>query len=98
MRQACVRSLSCEVCPSREGPVLFGDDRRGYVFSYTFFLRDSNARGFQRWYSIVIVMADRLRLVSSWHFLVKTISEFVARLQAAVCVAIICDNRIIVHV
>ncbi len=39
VRQACVRSLSCEVCPGREGPIFFGDDHRGHVFSYTFFVK-----------------------------------------------------------
>ena len=87
VRQACVRSLSCEVCPTREGAVLFGDEHRGYVFSFTFFLRDSSARGLQRWYSIVLLMADRLRLVSSWAFLVQHITAFVQRLQEAVCLA-----------
>ena len=26
LRQACVRSLSCEVCPGREGPIFFGEE------------------------------------------------------------------------
>ena len=26
LRQACVRSLSCEVCPGREGPIFFGQE------------------------------------------------------------------------
>jgi folliculin len=85
VRQACVRSLSCEVCPTREGPLLFGDDQRGYVFSYTFFLRDSSARGSQRWYSIILIMADRLRLVSAWDFLVAQITQFILKLQDLVC-------------
>lgn len=44
-----VFSLSCEVCPGREGPIMFGDEASGYVFSYTFFLKDLQSRGFQRW-------------------------------------------------
>lgn len=51
VRRACVRSLSCEVCPGREGPLLFGDEEHGYVFSYAFFLKDHEARGMQRWYA-----------------------------------------------
>lgn len=42
-------SLSCEICPGREGPVIFGDSLKGYVFSYTFSLKDVEARGQQKW-------------------------------------------------
>ena len=42
-------SLSCEVCQGREGPMFFGEEVTGYVFTHTFFLKDINARGFQRW-------------------------------------------------
>lgn len=39
-----------QVCPGKEGPIYFGDEARGHVLSYTFFLRDVQARGFKRWY------------------------------------------------
>ncbi|RIA90328.1 vesicle coat protein [Glomus cerebriforme] len=71
VRQACVRSLSCEFCQGREGPVLFGDDKNGYVLSYMFKIKDSQARGFQRWYSFIFLMTDRVYLVESWPFLVS---------------------------
>uniref|UniRef100_A0A5F9C1K3 Folliculin n=1 Tax=Oryctolagus cuniculus TaxID=9986 RepID=A0A5F9C1K3_RABIT len=58
VRQACVRSLSCEVCPGREGPIFFGDEQHGFVFSHTFFIKDSLARGFQRWYSIIAIIDE----------------------------------------
>ena len=32
-------SLSCEVCPGREGPMFFGEESSGYVFTHTFFLK-----------------------------------------------------------
>lgn len=41
-------SLNCEVCPGREGPIVFGEDNSCHVLSYTFNLRDSQARGFTR--------------------------------------------------
>ncbi|XP_033124582.1 folliculin-like [Anneissia japonica] len=81
VRQACVRSLSCEVCQGREGPVFFGDDDQGYVFSYTFFVKDSKARGFQRFYSIIVVMMDRIYLLNSWPFLVKNVRALIKELQ-----------------
>lgn len=48
LRRACVRSLSCEVCPGREGPLFFGDAESGYVFSYAFFLRDTKVNNNQK--------------------------------------------------
>lgn len=38
------------MCPGREGPMFFGEETSGYVFTHTFFLKDSQSRGFQRWY------------------------------------------------
>ncbi|KAK2180129.1 hypothetical protein NP493_458g03052 [Ridgeia piscesae] len=81
VRQACLRSLSCEVCPGREGPIFFGDDHRGHVLSYTFFMKDSQARGFQHWYSIIVVMMDKVYLLNSWPFLVKYIRTVIDELQ-----------------
>ena len=81
VRHACVRSLSCEVCPGREGPIMFGDEASGYVFSYTFFLKDSQSRGFQRWYSVICVMMDKVYLVNSWPFLITHFKAIIEELQ-----------------
>ncbi|XP_016145232.1 folliculin-like isoform X2 [Sinocyclocheilus grahami] len=81
VRQACVRSLSCEVCPGREGPIFFGDEQHGFVFSHTFFIKDSLARGFQRWYSIVVVAMDRIYLINSWPFLLRHLRQTIQSLQ-----------------
>ncbi|XP_053700185.1 folliculin [Synchiropus splendidus] len=82
VRQACVRSLSCEVCPGREGPIFFGDEQHGFVFSHTFFIKDSLARGFQRWYSIVMVAMDRIYLINSWPFLLRHLKLTIHSLQS----------------
>lgn len=84
LRQACLRSLSCEVCPGREGPMMFGDPTNGYVFSYAFFLQDHQARGSQRWYSVVFLMQDHVHLISCWQYLVTHLQRFVTDLQARV--------------
>ncbi|XP_069337937.1 folliculin isoform X2 [Eulemur rufifrons] len=81
VRQACVRSLSCEVCPGREGPIFFGDEQHGFVFSHTFFIKDSLARGFQRWYSIITIMMDRIYLINSWPFLLGKVRGVIDELQ-----------------
>ncbi|XP_069985377.1 folliculin [Penaeus vannamei] len=81
VRHACIRSLSCEVCPGREGPIYFGDEARGHVLSHTFFLRDVQARGFQRWYSILVLMKDKMLLLNSWPFIVRHLRQTIDRLQ-----------------
>nr|XP_045609161.1 folliculin-like [Procambarus clarkii] len=81
VREACIRSLSCEVCPGREGPIYFGDEFRGHVLSHTFFLRDVQARGFQRWYSILILMKDKMLLLNSWPFIVRHLRQTIIHLQ-----------------
>lgn len=75
----CVPSI--QVCPGREGPIFFGDEQHGFVFSHTFFIKDSLARGFQRWYSIITIMMDRIYLINSWPFLLGKIRGIIDELQ-----------------
>lgn len=70
------------MCPGREGPIFFGDEQHGFVFSHTFFIKDSLARGFQRWYSIVIVAMDRIYLINSWPFLLRHLKITIQSLQS----------------
>lgn len=82
LRQACFRSLSCEVSPGKEAPVFFGDENRGHILSHTFFLKDAQARGFHRWFSIVILMRDKLFLLNSWPFFVENLKNIISELQS----------------
>uniref|UniRef100_A0A8D1ND47 Folliculin n=1 Tax=Sus scrofa TaxID=9823 RepID=A0A8D1ND47_PIG len=70
-----------QVCPGREGPIFFGDEQHGFVFSHTFFIKDSLARGFQRWYSIIAIMMDRIYLINSWPFLLGRVRGIIDELQ-----------------
>ncbi|KAK6632606.1 hypothetical protein RUM43_013374 [Polyplax serrata] len=81
MKQAAVRSLSCEVVPDKEGQVYFGDTARGHILSNTFFLKDSQARGFHRWYSVVVFMKDKHFLLNSWPFFERHINQIIKDLQ-----------------
>ncbi|KAK7111903.1 folliculin-like [Littorina saxatilis] len=81
MRQACIRSLSCEVCPGQEGPIFYGDDQNGNVLSHTFHIPDIQARGRQRLYSIVVFMMDRIYLLNSWPFLVPQLQTTIEILR-----------------
>jgi Vesicle coat protein involved in Golgi to plasma membrane transport. len=62
--------------------VFFGDEVRGQVLSYTFFLKDAQARGFQRWFSITVLMKDKFFLLNSWPFLVEYIERIISEMQA----------------
>ena len=73
---------AAQVCPGREGPIFFGDEQHGFVFSHTFFIKDSLARGFQRWYSIVLVAMDRIYLINSWPFLLRHLKLTIQSLQS----------------
>lgn len=69
------------MCPGREGPIFFGDEQNGYVLSYTFYVKDTQARGLQRWYSIIVFMMDRIYLLNSWPFLVPQLRTIIEVLQ-----------------
>ena len=53
LRQASIRTLSCEQLPRgvASGPLFFGDPSKGYVIAYKFRLPDPLARGQQRYYA-----------------------------------------------
>ncbi|CDW54437.1 Folliculin domain containing protein [Trichuris trichiura] len=87
VRHACLRSLSCEICPGREGPIFFGDSVCGYCLCYTFNVKDFTARGFHHLYSIIVVSMDRLLLLNNYDFFVSslcTIAEYVQARAAKV--------------
>ncbi|KAI1301685.1 Folliculin [Halotydeus destructor] len=82
VQQACVRSLSCEVYPQgREGIIYFGDDERGHVMSDCFLLRDSQARGFQRTYSFLVIEKDKYRLLNKWLFYTEHFTRIISQLK-----------------
>ncbi|XP_012283944.1 folliculin isoform X2 [Orussus abietinus] len=81
LKQACIRSLSCEVHPGKEGVCYFGDDYRGHVLSHTFTLKDAQARGLRRWCSFIVFMRDKQFLLNMWPFLVDNLKEVIRELQ-----------------
>jgi hypothetical protein len=68
VRQVCVRSLSCEHVPGREGPVVFGQEGNGAVLSFPFQIADSQARGFSRTYSLCAIHRDASLLLAATRF------------------------------
>ena len=58
-RHSVIRSISCEISANREVPIIFSDPTVSSVLANNFFLKDSQARGFQRYYSIIVVCIVR---------------------------------------
>lgn len=64
LRQAAIRSITCEVSWSKEGGVVYFSDTRGHVLSHMFQVKDTHARGLKRWFSIVVLMKDKMLLLN----------------------------------
>lgn len=83
LKQASVRSLSCEEESNKEGGSLyFGDSERGHVINNNFTLHDSLARGFHRKYSILILMKDKIHLLNLWPSLMDPIKRIISDLKS----------------
>lgn len=52
------------------------------MISYSFHIQDSNARGFQRRYSILVVMMDKIYLLNSWPFLIPHLKYVAEHLKS----------------
>ncbi|XP_058461504.1 folliculin [Malaya genurostris] len=88
VKKAAFRSISSEVSScsttastSDGGLVFFGDAHRGHVLSYTFQLMDSEARGFSKLFSIVILMKDKMFLLNIQPFLAEALGKIAKELQ-----------------
>lgn len=80
VRKACLRTLHCEVF---EDPIYFDDDKNGSVIGYEFHVKDSEGRGFQRSYSLIIIMKDRIYLQHLWSFLQHHLTIVAQNIKAA---------------
>jgi hypothetical protein len=78
VRKACLRTLHCEVF---EDPIYFDDDKNGSVIGYEFNIKDSEGRGFQRSYSLIIIMKDRIYLQHLWSFLSKQMAIIASNIK-----------------
>ncbi|XP_065362585.1 folliculin [Calliphora vicina] len=82
VKQAAVRSLSCEINHNKDGGfVFFGDTSRGHVLSHTFHVSDLQARGFYQLFSIIILMKDKYFLLNTKPFLAEHLRKISSELQ-----------------
>lgn len=82
LKNACIRSLSCELLPGKTGPILFGDPTFGYTIAYVFRLADPSARGLKRWYSLICLTQNQANLSRAWKFIIQKFETLVHRLDA----------------
>ncbi|XP_050301591.1 folliculin [Anthonomus grandis grandis] len=81
LKQAVVRTLSCEETNQEGGIMYFGDNERGHVISHCFTIQDSLARGFQRKYCILVLTRDKIHLLNCWPFITKHLKQISTDLQ-----------------
>lgn len=85
VKQAAVRSLSCEINSNKDvdgGFVFFGDSSRGHILSHTFRISDLQARGYYQLFSIIVLMKDKYFLLNTKPFLAEHLRKISAELQA----------------
>ncbi|KHN83312.1 Folliculin [Toxocara canis] len=73
--------LEANIDADSDGVILFGDDDHGYTLSHTFRLRDAKARGFQRWFSLIVICMDKLLITNNYEFFVSSLSAIIHQLQ-----------------
>ena len=81
-RRAVVRALSCEVCEGREGPLMWFDHGSDiHALLYTFKVADLEARGHQRFYSIMVLLYEESVLLTCYNTIVAHILQLVRQIQ-----------------
>ncbi|XP_046968938.1 folliculin [Vanessa cardui] len=81
LRQAALRSITCEVSWSKEGGVVYFSDTQGHVLSLMFHLKDTRARGLKRLFSIVVLMKDKMLLLNVTPVLSEHMQKIAKELQ-----------------
>lgn len=73
---------SIQVTSHKDGSLIFfGDASGGHVLSYIFQIHDSQARGFFRLYSIIVLMKDKMYLLNVQPFLAENLQKIAIDLQ-----------------
>jgi folliculin len=92
LRNSCVRALSCELSPGKEGPVLFGtslkneqfnkeENNQEWTLSFVFKLKDIKARGYTRVYTLLLILQDFPLLLSIYDLIIKSFERLITDMQ-----------------
>ena len=76
------RAISCEVSVKREGPLIFSNPSVSTVFANNFFLKDSRSRGFQRYYSVLLLTKEREHLISNLKLIETLTSQLIDNIKS----------------
>lgn len=76
-----IKSLSVETTPDLSKPVFYGDVVNGYCINSIFKIRDANARGGERKYSIMVVCDSEKELLLNWDNVSQYVSEEIKLIQ-----------------
>lgn len=82
LKNAVNRAISCEVSVKREGPLIFSNPSVSTVFANNFFLKDSRARGFQRYYSVLLLTKEREHLISNLKLIESSTSQLIDNIKS----------------
>ena len=82
LKNAVNRAISCEVSVKREGPLIFSNPSVSTVFANNFFLKDSRARGFQRYYSVLLLTKEREHLISNLKLIESSTSQLIDHIKS----------------
>ncbi|KAI5806321.1 vesicle coat protein [Geopyxis carbonaria] len=83
VRQACIRTLSCELVPAQTGPMLFGDPLAGYTIAFVFRIADAKARGGRRTYALLCMSPNQKALIHCWSSVTFVFQSLVHEIQHA---------------
>eukprot|EP00088_Acartia_fossae_P016880 TRINITY_DN1950_c0_g1_i1.p1 TRINITY_DN1950_c0_g1~~TRINITY_DN1950_c0_g1_i1.p1 ORF type:complete len:511 (-),score=65.52 TRINITY_DN1950_c0_g1_i1:445-1977(-) len=82
-KDAAIKSISCEVVENRSGRIVFANSpTAATVLAQTFHLPDKNARGFHRYYSIVVGSKMRGHMLRSWPSLSQSCEDIIKLLES----------------
>lgn len=79
LRNAAIRAISCEY--PREGPLLFSDPSVSSILANNFYIEDAKARGFKRYYSIVVMARERHYLISNLNIIESLVSAVILNVK-----------------
>ncbi|CAI5760185.1 unnamed protein product [Candida verbasci] len=79
-----MKSLSVETVSDSSKPIFFGDAINGYCLSRVFNLKDVNARGSERKYSLLVVSDSEMDILNNWDIVNLYFNEWIEILQQKV--------------
>lgn len=84
MTKLIMKSLSVETSSDITKPMFFGGTVYGYCIHKIFKIKDPNARGSERKYSLMVISDEELDLVKNWNIVNLYLTEIISLIQKQV--------------